>query len=609
MMNFNQFVVRNTLRNKHLYLAYFLSTLMSVMTFMSFTALAHHPQLAHGLDSRVALGMNVASVIIYLFSFLFVLYSMDIFIQSRKKEFGLLMIQGMSPKQLKKMVFIENLVIGFFATIAGCIVGLGFSQLIILFSKKAMNLNFGFYFPIKAAGITFVAFMILFFIISLFIQQRLPKMNVQELLKAGDLGKGIIKFSPIKGIVGIVLILVGYLLAIIARGAFVMFVMVPVIVLVIVGTSLFFNQASVMIIERLKKNPKRFWKKTNMVVFSDLSFRMKDNARAFILVAVISAVAFTSIGALFGVQQLIMSGVDTVSYEFQSSTDAKTLAPAAKQLETDLKKENIDAQKIETTSYQEQGNEYLTEASYNTLAKASKQDTVHLNGQAILLHRPANMAEESKSYAKSVTVNGKQLAVKEKLDSSVYQSVSNTYVVPDDTDFGTLQTGLLTVWIPHGATESQLVKIGTAISNSETPYITAKTAMVKMITDVYSPVLFVGVFIGIVFFISAGSFLYFRLYSDLDNDIEKFKMIYKVGLTKKELKKMVSQQVGILFFTPIIVSLLHGVVALTAMYNLFEMGLQSTALIVLGIFLVIQVVYYLFARTFYFRKIYSALRA
>lgn len=608
-MNFNQFVVRNTLRNKHLYLAYFLSTLMSVMTFMSFTALAHHPQLAHGLDSRVALGMNVASVIIYLFSFLFVLYSMDIFIQSRKKEFGLLMIQGMSPKQLKKMVFIENLVIGFFATIAGCIVGLGFSQLIILFSKKAMNLNFGFYFPIKAAGITFVAFMILFFIISLFIQQRLPKMNVQELLKAGDLGKGIIKFSPIKGIVGIVLILVGYLLAIIARGAFVMIVMVPVIVLVIVGTSLFFNQASVMIIERLKKNPKRFWKKTNMVVFSDLSFRMKDNARAFILVAVISAVAFTSIGALFGVQQLIMSGVDTVSYEFQSSTDAKTLAPAAKQLETDLKKENIDAQKIETTSYQEQGNEYLTEASYNTLAKASKQDTVHLNGQAILLHRPANMAEESKSYAKSVTVNGKQLAVKERLDSSVYQSVSNTYVVPDDTDFGTLQTGLLTVWIPHGATESQLVKIGNAISNSETPYITAKTAMVKMITDVYSPVLFVGVFIGIVFFISAGSFLYFRLYSDLDNDIEKFKMIYKVGLTKKELKKMVSQQVGILFFTPIIVSLLHGVVALTAMYNLFEMGLQSTALIVLGIFLVIQVVYYLFARTFYFRKIYSALRA
>ena len=62
------------------------------------------------------MGMTAAAIIIYGFSFLFVLYSMDVFIQSRKK-FGTLMIQGMSPKQLKKMIFIENLVIGFFATI------------------------------------------------------------------------------------------------------------------------------------------------------------------------------------------------------------------------------------------------------------------------------------------------------------------------------------------------------------------------------------------------------------------------------------------------------------------------------------------------------------
>lgn len=39
------------------------------------------------------------------------------------------MIQGMSPKQLKKMIFIENLVIGFFATIFGSILGVGFHSL------------------------------------------------------------------------------------------------------------------------------------------------------------------------------------------------------------------------------------------------------------------------------------------------------------------------------------------------------------------------------------------------------------------------------------------------------------------------------------------------
>lgn len=52
-------------------------------------------------------------------------------------------------------------------------------------------------------------------------------------------------------------------------------------------------------------------------------------------------------------------------------------------------------------------------------------------------------------------------------------------------------------------------------------------------------VLFVGLFIGIVFFVLVGSFLYFCLYSDMNMDVEKFKMIYKFGLMKKELKKMI----------------------------------------------------------------------
>lgn len=82
-------------------------------------------------------------------------------------------------------------------------------------------------------------------------------------------------------------------------------------------------------------------------------------------------------------------------------------------------------------------------------------------------------------------------------------------------------------------------------------------------------------------------------------------MIYKLGLSKKELKKMIYQQVGILFFTPILVSLLHGVVALTAMYHLLSLTLQPEAGIVLGAFFVIQLVYYLIARHFYFDKVFK----
>jgi putative ABC transport system permease protein len=133
--------------------------------------------------------------------------------------------------------------------------------------------------------------------------------------------------------------------------------------------------------------------------------------------------------------------------------------------------------------------------------------------------------------------------------------------------------------------------------------------MKQMITDSFAPVLFIGFFIGIIFFISAGSFLYFRLYSDMNVDIQKFKMVHKLGFSKKEMKKVVYQQVGILFFTPIIVSCIHGAVALTAMYALFSQGLQMTALYVLGAFILIQIIYYLVARVFYFNKLYRSVLA
>src|SRR5690625_5893183 len=63
--------------------------------------------------------------------------------------------------------------------------------------------------------------------------------------------------------------------------------------------------------------------------------------------------------------------------------------------------------------------------------------------------------------------------------------------------------------------------------------------------------MFVGLFIGIVFFVSAGSFLYFRLYMDLDDDKQKFSSIAKMGLTDRELGKVIHQQTAILFFAPI----------------------------------------------------------
>src|SRR5699024_371868 len=152
-MTFRQFAFKNVFRNKRLYVAYFLSSLFTVMVFFTFAIFAFHPELAGDeMNSNVLQGMSIAGGIIYMFSFFFILYSMSSFLQSRKKEFGILMIQGMSHRQLRWMVFLENMLIGFFAIILGIMLGIIFSKAILLIAENVLALegNLNFYFPTMA---------------------------------------------------------------------------------------------------------------------------------------------------------------------------------------------------------------------------------------------------------------------------------------------------------------------------------------------------------------------------------------------------------------------------------------------------------------------------
>jgi putative ABC transport system permease protein len=607
-MNFKQFVIRNTIRNKHLYMAYFLSTLFSVMVFFTFTVFAFHPALTDGLNKNAQIGMLAAAIIIYCFAFFFVLYSMDVFIQSRKKEFGLLMIQGMSPKQLKKMVFIENLVIGFFATILGSIAGIGFSQIILWISKLLVHVNFGFYFPIQALVLSLVSFSILFLAISFFIQFRLPKLSLQELLKAGDLGKGAIKSSRFKAVLAVLLIGVGYAVALMSKGTQVVIVMIPVIFLVVLGTRFLFNQLSVSVIEHLKKKQAIFWKKTNMVVFSDLAFRMKDNARSFFLVAVISTVAFAAIGTLYGFQDMALKSANQIPFEFEVSGAPEEIAQIQTDFTNVLTERQMAYETGEMSAYinDDQVN-LIKESDYNQLAKIAKKPMIQTDGQGVQLVAASPVGVEEKAVNEVEITNNTALPVKQTEKTEIVPTYDIHVVVPDQTDVTGLKIQKTIVWQPKNASYDELLAIGKLEEDNFS--FSAKTYTKQSIINEFAPILLVGIFIGIVFFVSAGSFLYFRLYSDMDVDVEKFKMIYKMGLTKKELKKMIYQQVGILFFTPIIVSFVHGAIALTAMYHLFNTGMQLIGWQVLGVFILIQIVYYLIARIFYFKKVYHLVQA
>ncbi|HWO97840.1 MAG TPA: ABC transporter permease [Bacillus sp. (in: firmicutes)] len=605
-MSFNQFIFRNTIRNKKLYIGYFLSALITVMTFTTFIIIALHPALPDEIPNKLKIGLFVAAAIVYVFSFLFVYYSMDVFLHARKKEFGLLLIQGMNTKQLRKMIFGENMVIGLFSTGFGCLLGVVFSYIIIFMCKQILHIHFPLYFPLKAVVLTLLSFGLLFMILSKMIQFRLPKMNVNELIKSNELGKGKIKIAKSRAITSCLLIGIGYLIALFAQGGLVVLAMFPAVFVVTIGTYFLYTQGLILFVKKVQKKKKLFWKNPNLVILSDLAFRMRDNARSFFFVSIISTAAIAAIGTLYAYNHMIFNGMLSKPYEFGVTEKSPRVDRIADEFNRILKERNINVDQGTATIYIDSNIGYIKEKEYNKIAELTQTDQVKVDdsGTQLMPIEEDLFSEETPDRLKDVTLpTGSSLQVDSTLESNLISLERQMIIVPNEIDLSMLtQQSKMIIWQPHHASHEELVEIGKFQESH--PDFTAARYTIQETIDSNAPILMIGIFVSIVFFISAGSFLYFRLYSDLDMDVKKFKQIYKIGLSKVVLKRMLYMQVGILFFTPITLSLIHGIVALTAMYHLFGQSLQLQGWFVLIAFAGIQLLYYLFVRGVYFKKVY-----
>ncbi|MBE6185562.1 MAG: ABC transporter permease, partial [Bacillus sp. (in: Bacteria)] len=123
----------------------------------------------------------------------------------------------------------------------------------------------------------------------------------------------------------------------------------------------------------------------------------------------------------------------------------------------------------------------------------------------------------------------------------------------------------------------------------------------------YKMMLFVALLVGLVFFVAAGSFLYFRLYSDLEYDTRQYLTIKKIGLTDRELNSIVTRQMALLFFVPIVVAFVHSIFAFIALQTFYTVSIVRETVIVLACFFIAQLLYFFIIRSRYLRNLKKSL--
>ncbi|QWG56390.1 ABC transporter permease [Bacillus mycoides] len=641
-MTFRQFAFNNIFRNKRTYAAHFLSSAFSIMIFFTYALLLFHPDLQGELKSTSAtisafgtLGFSVSQGLIFVFSFFFILYSVSSFLKTRKKEFGILMMQGMSMRQLKKLLLIENMLIGLGSICIGILIGLVFSKLVLLISASVLMISNGlpFYIPVQAVLLTVITFLLLFLIVSLVTFKMIKVTELVELIQAEEKPKPEPKASILLSLLS--LISIGY-------GYFSVFRFIPStnfitlgigVLLVIIGTYFLYTQCSVYILHLAKRRESFFLKRTNILTFSELIYRMKDNATMFFIVSIVSAVAFTAIGttAAIGNRDLVRM-TNPYTFLYGSFENDKVLNKNLSIIKKHLSDANIPYRMASSSYiYTENGVDVMKLSEYNDLAKALgyQQETIEKEDEILLIPGVVSQKQEFKNgeYKKNIEViQGdwtKTFHVKKAVENLVLPHDSRTIYIavkdqvydgipltsdPVNKDIPYRTYGFVVDdWMKTKGISNELIsrfEKDTRAGNFQFRALTIDLLSAKQTNGL---LLMASVLVGIVFFTFAASFIYFRLYTDLDRDQQQYKMISKMGLSKRELKKIVTRQLLLMFFLPIVVAVIHTVVAYTALQQLVDFSIINSSIVILISFICIQVLYFFITRWRYLQKLYKVM--
>ncbi|MEC0213648.1 ABC transporter permease [Paenibacillus ehimensis] len=640
-MNFRQLALKNIQGNWHRYVAFFLSSAFSVMVFYMFGSFIYHPDVVNGhiiAASLVKQGLAACQVLIVVFSFFFVLYASFAFLKTRKKEFGLLTLFGMTRSQICRLMFYEQMMIGLLSIGVGIGAGMLFSKLFFLAIGRLLQTDspIRFAVPPQALLQTVVGFLALFLAMTLFAMLSVGRSQIIALLRAAKQPKKPPVASPWLTALAVFCLGSGYYLAF-TTSKLIMVLMLPIIFLTVLGTYFLFTQASVAIIRRLQSMTGLYYNRTNLIAISQLAFKIKDNARTLFVVSVLSAVILTASGTIYvyyknADNQLVEQFPNTISFTEQGLGASKgidpdkikaALAAEGASLKKEVKITGVQVPlKLHGSRVSDTTALLISEADYNRAAEGIEYAApLQIRpGHAVFSYpyRMGDVVLMEKGSQRTVQLNGQTWPLE--MDGQVTGGVINLLdeaiglLVVNDGEYASMMGKVpddrkivyygfeLDRWQDHLDT---VAKVKKSVPEEQKKQLFTRTSVYASSKQSSSLTLLIGLFVSFLFFVASASMLYFKLFTELQEDDHQYRALMRIGMSVPEIRRIINVQIGLLFLLPVVVGAAHAAFAYKTLANLLSINVWSYGTLVISIFAVLQFGYFLLTRRAYMGQMKS----
>ena len=631
---------KNILGNLKNYIIYFISMILSIVIYYAFVSLRYNDSVIEAIDNFTSLEsiFIMSSMIIILFSLIFIFYSNAFFIRGRKKEIGLYSIVGIPKKTIGKMMFFENLIMGLISLVIGIILGLLFSRFfaMILINLIDNSLSIDFSFSFKPILNTITVFLFIIILTSIKAYMTIYKFKLVDLFKNDNENLKMpinTQLSYLSAVISIIMLIISFYISTkqLPKNNFGIIVhMLMIIVNLIVGNYLLFNSCIPYILKLLKKYKKHFYKNINMISTSHLLYRIKGNINTLTITALLSALTislFATVFSQYKSSNQLSKNFAPFSYTHLSkgSDYDNKIKEIIENDENHPVKYAFDIPVIEVDYMFKGPKNYSTpklriipETVYNNVSKALyNQKPISLSNNNALAIQPL-FTDHSDSDYKNLDINldikgtnynfnldgmvrGRILTwdnpdffiiIKDDIFNEIKKSINplvfKAYEVLDENDTKSTSAILKSL----NSTDTNIFS-----SSKDNSQIFTYYEVYKKNLDESSLILFVVSFLGCVFSCATGSILYFKQLTDATENKDYYNILFKLGITKKEVYLSIVKQNLFIFAIPLFIALFDSIIILNFLTNFISNLIGSSFIIPIFIslisFIFIYFVYYI----------------
>ncbi|WP_195954590.1 ABC transporter permease [Clostridium tertium] len=613
---YSKLAFRNLKRSFKDYTIYFLTLVFGVCIFYTFNSIQSQSIMMELNDMQASAFeqveniMGYASIFVSFILAFLIIYANNYLIKRRKKEFGIYMTLGMEKGNLSKIIFIETLLVGIISLAIGLGLGILLSQGLSVLTAKMFQVNlikFKFIFSYNSMIKTIVCFGAIYLLVLMFNSMSIRKISLIDLLTSSRKNEAIkVRNVWVSVIIFMIsCIMLGYAYNTVLNGGVAtleMSINGLSILLGSVGTFLFFFSLSGFLLKLVQANKKYYLKDLNMFVLRQINSKINT---VFISMSFICLMLFVGICMLsggLGISSAMNEDIkDLTEYDLTFwNFEGMDIEKVLKESEVDLSKYsdeyvsyiNYNGDLKYNDILSEEGREELKDyypvsvnqpvqiiglSKFNEIMNMANRERISLrdNEYAIFtdIDDSVKVLDKVLRDNKEININGTILkpSADKVIEIVAYDNMmkSNicTIVVGDSLISGLVpKNSFLNLNYKDGNSDIQNLissEVDPIIeSKYKTLYYMSKEEILADTSSAGAIIAYLGIYIGGIFLLISAAVLALQQLSESTDNIERYKLLRKIGVDDEIINRSLLSQIGIYFMMPLSLALIHSIVGL-----------------------------------------------